>query len=107
MKNIGSQRCELLIAQQFDAKGNLSAKTMNQQIPNGFRNIFLLQATFSRDDEIDAENRQTFMRVLRNASNEVYSEEENSMVERIMHKLEKIEVEDFQILKSLDFRIKV
>jgi len=108
LKNVGDQKCDLTYVQHVDAKGNLPVKVMNREIPKGLRNIFQLREKFNRDDEIDQEERNELMRVMKNDNeNEVYSEEENEMVGRITKKMERVKEDLFTPLNFPDFRTKV
>jgi len=108
LKNVGDQKCDVTYVQQADAKGNLPAKVMDSQIPKGLRSVFQVRETFNRDDEIDQEERNELMGVMKNDNeNEVYSEEENEMVKRITKKMESVKEDLFTPLNSPDFRTKV
>jgi len=107
LKNVGNQKCDLTYVQHADAKGTLPAKVMDSQIPKGLRSVFQLLETFNRDDEIDQEERNELMRVMKNDENEVYSEEENEMVKRITKKMESVKDDLFTPLNSPDIRTKV
>ena len=81
---------------------------IDSQIPKGLRSVFQLRETFNRDDEIDQEERNELMGVMKNDNeNEVYSEEENEMVARITKKMENVKDGLFIPLNSPDFRTKV
>ena len=108
LKNVGNQKCDLTYVQHAAAKGNLPAKVIDSQIPKGLRSVFQLRETFNRDDEIDQEERNELMGVMKNDNeNEVYSEEENEMVARITKKMENVKDGLFIPLNSPDFRTKV
>ena len=108
LKNVGNQKCELIWVSYFDAKGHLPAKAMDSQIHRSLNNTRLLRERFNRDEEIDQEERNELMGVIKNDNeNEVYSEEENEMVGRITKKMESVKDELFTPLNSPDFRTKV
>ena len=60
---------------------------MDKQIPKGLNCVFQLRERFNRDDEIDQEERNELVKLMKNHENEVYSMEENSMVQRITEKM--------------------
>ncbi|GMI60234.1 hypothetical protein ScalyP_jg3684 [Parmales sp. scaly parma] len=66
-----------------------------------------VRETFNRDDEIDQEERNEMMGVMKNDENEVYSEEENEMVRRITEKMKSVKDDLFTTLNSPDFRTKM
>ena len=107
LKNVGNYKCDLTYVQHADAKGNLPAKVMDSQIPKRLRSVFQLREKFNRDDEIDQEERNELMGVMKKHENEVYSEEENEMVGRITKKMESVKDDLITPLNSPDFRIKV
>ena len=108
LKNVGDQKCDLTYVLHADAKGNLPAKEMVEQTPRSLGLVTQLREKFNRDDEIDQEERNELMGVMKNDNeNEVYSEEENEMVARITKKMENVKDGLFIPLNSPDFRTKV
>ena len=107
LTNVGNQKCELTWVSHFDAKGNLPAKVMENIIPRSLGLVTQLRERFNRDNEIDQEERNELMGVMKNSEDEVYSEEENEMVKRIIEKIENIKEDLFKPLNSPDFRTKV
>ena len=107
MTNVGNQKCELTWVQHLNVNGNIPAKVMDGQIPRSLNVIFQVRETFNRDDEIDQEERNELMGVMKNDENEVYGEEENEMVKRITKKMESVKEDLFTPLNSPDFRTKV
>jgi len=105
--NVGIQKCELTWVQHLNLNGNIPAKLMDKQIPRSLGVVFHLRETFSRDEEIDQEERNELMGVMKNHENEVYSEEENEMVGRITKKMERVKDDLFTPLNSPDIRTKV
>jgi len=87
--------------------GNIPAKLMDKQIPRSLGSLFQLRETFNRDDEIDQEERNELMGVMKKHENEVYSEEENEMVGRITKKMESVKDDLFTPLNSPEIRTKV
>jgi len=102
-----AQKCDLTYVQHADAKGYLPAKVMDRKIHRGLRTVIQLREKFNRDDEIDQEERNELMGVMKNNKNEVYSEEENEMVGRITKKMENVKEDLFTPLNSSDIRTKV
>ena len=80
---------------------------MDKQIPKGLNCVFQLRERFNRDDEIDQEERNELVKLMKNHENEVYSMEENSMVQRITEKMKEVRDQVFTPLNSPDFRTKV
>ena len=107
LKNVGDQKCDLTYVLHADAKGNLPAKVIDSHIPKALRSVFQIREKFNRDDEIDQEERNELMGVMKNDENEVYSEEENEMVKRITKKMESVKDDLFTPLNSPDIRTKV
>ena len=107
LTNVGNQKCELTWVSHINMNGNIPAKLMDKQIPRSLGSLFQLRETFNRDDEIDQEERNELMGVMKNDENEVYSEEENEMVKRITKKMENVKDDLFTPLNSPDFRTKV
>ncbi len=108
LKNVGNQKCELTWVSDFGAKGNIPAKVMDKLIPKTLSSVSQLREKFNRDDEIDQEERNELMKVMKNDNeNEVYSEEENEMVKRITKKMESVKHNLFTPLNSPDFRTMV
>ncbi|GMI60560.1 hypothetical protein ScalyP_jg2635 [Parmales sp. scaly parma] len=107
VKNVPRTKCDLTYVLHADAKGNLPAKVIDSQIPKGLRSVFQLRETFNRDDEIDQEERNELMGVMKNDENEVYGEEENEMVKRITKKMKSVKEDLFTPLNSPDFRTKM
>jgi len=108
LTNVGNQKCELTWVQHINMNGNIPAKVMDGQIPRSLGLIFQVREKFNRDDEIDQEERNELMKVMKNDNeNEVYSEEENEMVNRITEKMENVKEDLFTPLNSPDFRAKV
>jgi len=107
LTNVGNQKCELTWVQHINMNGNIPAKLMDKQIPRSLGSLFQLRETFNRDDEIDQEERNELMGVMKNHENEIYSEEENEMVGRITIKMESAKDDLFIPLNSPDSRTKV
>jgi len=107
LTNVGNQKCEFTWVQHINMNGNIPAKVMDRQIPRSLNVIFQVRETFNRDDEIDQEERNEMMGVMKNDENEVYSEEENEMVGRITKNMESVKEDLFTPLNSPDFRTKV
>ena len=107
LTNVGNRKCELTWVQHLNANGNIPAKVMDRQIPRSLALVSQIHETFNRDSEIDQEERNELMGVMKNDENEVYSEEENEMVKRITNKMESVKDDLITPLNSPDFRIKV
>jgi len=107
LTNVGNQKCDLTWVQHLNLNGNIPAKLMDKQIPRSLGVAFQIRETFKRDDEIDQEERNELMGVMKNDENEVYSAEENEMVGRITKKMERVKDDLFTPLNSPDFRTKV
>ena len=107
LTNVGNQKCELTWVGNMNANGNIPTSVMDRQIPRFLGLIFQLHETFNRDDVIDQEERNELMGVMKNNKNEIYSEEENEMVQRITEKMESVKDDLFTPLNSPDFRTKV
>ena len=107
LKNVGKQKCDLTFCSYTDARGHIPVKVMNRQIPRSLGFVFQLRERFNRDEEIDQEERNELMRVMKNDENEVYIEEENEMVKRITEKMENVKEDMFIPLNYSDFRTKV
>ena len=109
LTNVGNQKCEFTWVQHININGNIPAKVMDRQIPRSLNVIFQVRETFNRDDEIDQEERNELMGVMKNSEDEVYSEEENEMVGRITKKMESVKEDLFLFtpLNSPDFRTKM
>ena len=107
LTNVGNQKCELTWISYLNANGNIPAKVMDLQIPRSLGLVFQVHERFNRDDEIDQEERNELMGVMKNHENEIYSEEENEMVGRITIKMESAKDDLFIPLNSPDSRTKV
>jgi len=107
LTNVGNQKCELTWISHLNVNGNIPAKVMDLQIPRSLGLVTQLRERFNRDDEIDQEERNELMGVMKNHENEVYSEEENEMVKRITKKMESVKHNLFTPLNSPDFRTMV
>ena len=107
LTNVGNRKCELTWVQHLNVNGNIPAKVMDRQIPRSLALVSQIHETFNRDSEIDQEERNELMGVMKNDENEVYSEEENEMVGRITKKMENVKKDLFTPLNSSDFRTKV
>jgi len=107
LKNVGNQKCELTWVQHLQVNGNIPAQVMDRQVPRSLGFVFQVHERFNRDDEIDQEERNELMGVMKNHENEIYSEEENEMVGRITIKMESAKDDLFIPLNSPDSRTKV
>jgi len=107
LTNVGNQKCEMMFITHTDARGTIPAKVMDRQVPRALGFVFQVHERFNRDDEIDQEERNELMGVMKNNKNEVYKEEENEMVKRITKKMESVKHDLFTPLNSPDFRTKV
>ena len=105
LTNVGNQKCELTWVQHLNLNGNIPAKLMDKQIPRSLGAVFQVRETFNRDDEIDREERNEIMGVMKNDENEVYSEEESAFVRRVTLRMDNIAEGIITELKTPDFRV--
>ena len=82
----GESQCKVTYIQYLDAGGAIPAKVSELKIPVALSAIGEMRDEFQRDDEIDKLERDELARVMK-AEQQVYSEDEDSLIQRVQDKL--------------------
>ena len=98
---LGNFQCRVEYFQYADAGGEIPVWIVNSKLPEALIVVDELRAEFQRDDEIDAEEREKLAEIVR-AVPQVYSQEEESIIERVETKFSTLDEGAFINLESLD-----
>jgi len=102
----GESQCKVTLNQYVDAGGVVPSRVFESKIPLALSAVTGLRDQFQRDDEIDKMERDELARVI-NDEQQVYSEDEDSLFQRVQDKLGAIKEEYFEGLESLDHLVKM
>ena len=97
----GESQCKVTLIMYVDACGVIPTKVIEKSLPQALSGIRELRDEFQRDDEIDQMEWDEHARVMKEQQ-QVYSEDEDMIVQRIQDKLGAHKDEDFDELESLD-----
>jgi len=99
-------QCKVTYIQYLDAGGAVPTWVVELKIPLALSAVIELRDEFQRDDEIDAMEWDELARVM-TEEKQVYSEYEDSLIQRVQDKLRVIKEEDFEEFESLDHLVKM
>jgi len=102
----GKSQCKITYNQYLDAGGVIPTRVIESKIPLALSAVVELRDEFQRDDEIDKMERDELARVIKDEQ-QVYSEDEDSLIQRVQDKLGALKEEDFEELESPDLFVKM
>ena len=102
----GESQCKVALIQYLDAGGVLPTRVVESKIPLALSAVSDLRDEFQRDDEIDKMERDELAKVVKEEQ-QMYSEDEDSLIQRVQSKLGAIQEEDFEELESSDHLVKM
>ena len=105
-KSVAEMQCEVTFMQYFDGGGNVPKRVYNYKLQNALGAVEEMRSEFERDDEIDKLEHEEIAKVVREVD-QVYTAEENEIIEQVMGKLGGPKEEDFDELDSPDLRVKM
>ncbi|GMI36542.1 hypothetical protein TeGR_g13381, partial [Tetraparma gracilis] len=98
--NDGTQ-CEVTLVQHGDAGGFVPERVMVAKIPQALSGMAEMRGFFQRDDAIDDAERSELAFIIK-AKNEVYTDVENAVVDRVRDQLGEIPDSSFEKIESPD-----
>jgi len=102
----GESQCKVTLILYLDAGGVIPTRVVESKIPLALSAVGDLRDEFQRDDEIDKMERDELARVIKDEQ-QVYSEDEDSLIQRVQDKLGALKEEDFEELESPDYLVKM
>jgi len=102
----GESQCKVTYIQYLDAGGLVPTHVVESKIPLALSSVGEMRDQFQRDDEIDKVKRDELARVIKEEP-QVYSEDEDSLIQRVQDKFGALKEEDFEELESPDHLIKM
>jgi len=102
----GESRCKVTHHMYLDANGRIPAFVVNAKLPLALGILGDLRKEFQRDDEIDKLERDQLARVIKDEQ-QVYSQDEDSLIHRVQNKLGALKEPDFEELESPDMLVKM
>ena len=102
----GELQCKVTYILYLDASGVIPTSVIGKKIPQELSGLSRLRDTFQRDDQIDKMERDELGRVMKDEQ-QVYSDDEDSLIQRVQDKLGAIKEEDFEELESPDHLVKM
>jgi len=102
----GESQCKVTFIQYLDAGGVIPVRVFESKIPLALSGVGEMRDELQRDDEIDKMEREEFARVMKDEQ-QVYSEDEDSLIQRVQDKLGALKEEDFEELESPDHLVKM
>ena len=102
----GESQCKVTYIQYLDAGGVIPTRVVESNIPLALRGMGELRDEFQRDVEIDKMERNELVRVMKEEQ-QVYSEDEDSLIQRVQDKIGALKKEDFEELESPDHLVKM
>jgi len=106
ISSLGGSQCSATICQRIDAAGRIPTFVTNTKIALGLSVVEELRSEFSRDDEIDMVERDELVRVM-NEEPQIYTQEENLLVNKANVKLGMLDWAQFEELESPDHLVKM
>jgi len=97
----GESQCKVVYYMFGDAGGRIPTFVVNAKLPLALGSLGGLRVEFQRDDEIDKLERDQLARVIKDEP-QVYSEDEDSLIQRVQNKLGALKEENFEELGSPD-----
>jgi len=102
----GESQCKATYIQYMDAGGVVPTRVVKSKIPLALSGVGEMRDEFQRDDEIDKMERDELARVMKDEQ-QVYSEDEDLLVQRVQDKLGALKEEDFEEIESPDHLVKM
>jgi len=102
----GESQCKVTYIQYLDAGGLVPTRVVESKILLALSPVASLRDEFQRDDEIDEMERNELARVIKDEQ-QVYSEDEDSLIQRVQEKLGALKEENFEELESPDHLVKM
>ena len=102
----GQSQCKVTFFQYLDAGGVIPTRVVETSIPLALSAVGEMRDRFQRDDEIDKMERDELARVMKEEL-QVYSEDEDSLIQRIQNQLGALAEEEFEELESPDHLVKM
>ncbi|GMI25387.1 hypothetical protein TeGR_g1751, partial [Tetraparma gracilis] len=97
-------QCEVTLVQHGDAGGFVPERVMVAKIPQALGGVAEMRELFQRDDAIDDAERSELAFIIK-AKNEVYTDAENAVVNRIRDQLGEISDNSFEKIESPDYLV--
>ena len=102
----GESQCKVTYIQYLDAGGVIPTRVVESKIRLALSAVSEMRDEFQRDDEIDKMERDELARVMKDEQ-QVYSEDEHSLIQRVQDRLGAIKEEDFEELGSPDHHMQM
>ena len=83
-------QCRMSVTQIFDAGGQIPSSVLNSLIPAQLSVVEEVRSAFSRDDQLDEEDRAALIGIMRNPRDELYDDDENDAIELVKNKFSSI-----------------
>jgi len=103
---LGISQCRVTIYQYLDAGGVIPRSLMTSKLPDAMSPAIEMRDEFQRDDEIDTMEWDKLARVIKDEQ-QVYSEDEDSLIQRVQDELGTLKEEDFEELESPDHLVEM
>ncbi|GMI25032.1 hypothetical protein TeGR_g8761 [Tetraparma gracilis] len=97
----GDAQCEVTQIQHGEFGGLVSDRVVVAKIPQAVRGVSVMRERFQRDDEVDGAKRSELAGIIE-SNNEIYTDVENSVVDRVRDQLDSIPDSSFEKLESPD-----
>jgi hypothetical protein len=99
--------CKVTLHQYVDANGHIPIKVLNHKLPLALSGVEEMRSKFQRNDEMDKRDREELSRVLFDKE-QIYTEEENELFERVIGKLTAgTKEDDVREIKSADHLVEM
>ena len=102
----GESQCKVAYINYLDAGGVVPTWVVESKIPLALSAVASLRDQFQRDDEVDKMERDELARVIKDEQ-QVYSEDEDSLIQRVQETLGALKEENFEELESPDHLVKM
>ena len=73
-------QCRMVLTQRLDASGFIPAFILNSKIPQSLRPVHSARVTFNRDSQIDTEQREVLISIIKRQQQEVYQQPELDII---------------------------
>jgi len=103
---LGFSQCRVTIHLYLDAGGVIPRSLVTSKLPDAMSPATEMRDAFQRDDEIDKAERDELVRVIKDEP-QIYTAEEDILINKVNVKLGILEWEHFDELESLDHLVKM
>jgi len=102
----GESQCKVAYINYMDFGGGVPTWVVEIKIPLALSAVSDMRDEFQRDDEINKMERDELARVMQEEE-QVYSEDEDSLIQRVQDKIGALNKEDFEELEYTDHLVKM